>query len=263
MAGQILVVPPFDCAWLVSDELRFAQAGRGCVAFEARADNDVTVVFKEHAGCKHYRTDSGPCYTVVLGSHRNRRLKIEVNGETVLETAGNVLSPGVFERHWISIYDGLITVGKGEPGNGVIHQWVDAHPNCKVQYVGLSSWDKHVGYRNIRVLPTMQVGGAAAAAVLSQEGLGMAGFLENFELADVNFMVGQGSKLVPAHRILLAACCSGFPSCSLPSGEIIRLPSVEYPILKAILEYMYTGQAKVCLGLGFFGLVQRGSWFFV
>jgi hypothetical protein len=34
-----LVVPPFDCTWLMGD-----------VAFEARADNDVTVVFKEHPG---------------------------------------------------------------------------------------------------------------------------------------------------------------------------------------------------------------------
>lgn len=51
MAGNsVLVVPPFECAWLMGDEVRFAEAGRGCVAFEARADNDVTVVFKEHAG---------------------------------------------------------------------------------------------------------------------------------------------------------------------------------------------------------------------
>lgn len=49
-ASSVLVVPPFDCAWLMGDELCFAKAGRGCVAFEARADNDVTVVFKEHAG---------------------------------------------------------------------------------------------------------------------------------------------------------------------------------------------------------------------
>ena len=49
-ANSVLVVPPFDCAWLMGDELRFAKAGHGCVAFEARADNDVTVVFKEHAG---------------------------------------------------------------------------------------------------------------------------------------------------------------------------------------------------------------------
>jgi hypothetical protein len=47
---NVLVVLPFDCTWLMGDELRFAEAGRGCVAFEARADNEVTVVFKEHPG---------------------------------------------------------------------------------------------------------------------------------------------------------------------------------------------------------------------
>lgn len=70
--GNVLVVPPFECSWLIGDEGRFAEPGKGCVTFEAMTENDITVVFKEHAVGKHYRTDIGPSYTVVLGSHRNR-----------------------------------------------------------------------------------------------------------------------------------------------------------------------------------------------
>jgi hypothetical protein len=63
-----------------------------------------------HTGCKHYRTDLGPNYTVILGSHRNRRLKMLVDGQTVVDMAGIVLCPSSFERYWISILDGRITV---------------------------------------------------------------------------------------------------------------------------------------------------------
>ncbi|KAJ7516513.1 hypothetical protein O6H91_22G061000 [Diphasiastrum complanatum] len=243
--NSVLVVPPFDCAWLSGEDLKFGKAGRGCVSFEARADNDVTVVFKEQAGCKHYRTDTEPNYTVILGSHLNRRFKIEVNGQTVVDIAGIVLSPSVFEKYWISIEDGMITVGKGEPGRGVVYQWIDLQPNCKVQYVGLSSWDKHVGYRNIRVLPPPRCNASARPVVEVQGMYGVAEYLENEEFADIRFVVGKDERIVPAHRVLLAACCSRFLEMPLSAKNEIILPSVDYPILHALLQYIYMGRVQV------------------
>ena len=52
-SNSVLVVPPFECAWLCED-LKFKQPGEGCVAFEARADNDVTIVFKVRADVKDH-----------------------------------------------------------------------------------------------------------------------------------------------------------------------------------------------------------------
>lgn len=236
----LVIVPPFECQWLVEEELRFREAGRGCVAFEAYADNDVTVVLKEEAGSKHchYRRDNEPNYTIVLGSHRNRRLKIEVDGESVVDVAGlGLCSSSAFQSYWISIYDGLISIGKGgEPGHNVVFQWLDSEPKCKVQYVGLSSWDKHVGYRNIRVLPSP----AFKPSCQERRG-GLSGFLENWDLSDLRIVVGSEGRVVPAHQVVLGLCCSGV----VMTEGVIELPSVEYPILRALLQYLYTGRTQV------------------
>lgn len=242
-SSTLLVVPPFECAWLVDDELRFPQPGRGCIAFEACADNDVTVVFKEKAGSKHYRTDIGPNYAIVLGSHRNRRLKIEVDGNVVVDAPGMMVCRSRFQPFWISIYDGIITVGKGDPGKDVLFEWADRNPNRKVQYVGLSSWDKHVGYRNIRLLQYVPFS-AALAKNTSKAGR-LAHFLENFELSDLQFRVGADERIVPAHRIVVACCCAKFPGNWIIVDNVVTLPSIEYPILHALLEYLYTGGTQV------------------
>eukprot|EP00850_Spirogloea_muscicola_P025610 SM003679S13718 [mRNA] locus=s3679:334:1052:+ [translate_table: standard] len=77
--------------------------------------------------------------------------QIEVDGQPVVDLPGMVISPTQFERYWINIINGEISVGRGEPGHGVVHRWEDPDPNRALQYVGLSSWDKHVGYRDIQV----------------------------------------------------------------------------------------------------------------
>ncbi|GKU98151.1 hypothetical protein SLEP1_g11187 [Rubroshorea leprosula] len=75
---------------LLQYDLKFREAGGGCVAFDAFACNDVTVVFRENVRSQHYhlKRDNSPHYTVIIGSHRNRRLKIEVDGKTVVDEAG-------------------------------------------------------------------------------------------------------------------------------------------------------------------------------
>lgn len=59
------------------------------MAVEAFAYKDVTVVFCEHVGSVHYhyRRDNRPHCTVMIVSHRNHRLKIEVNDKTVVDEA--------------------------------------------------------------------------------------------------------------------------------------------------------------------------------
>ncbi|CAA6657824.1 unnamed protein product [Spirodela intermedia] len=267
MGGKIqnkfLTVAPFECAW--HEELRFSEAGRGCIAFEAFAHNDVTLVFREQVGSQHYhyKMDNSPNYTVILGSHRNRRLKIEVDGHTVVDIAGIVLcSSSAFQSYWISIYDGLISVGKGRnPFQDLVFQWRDSKPNCRIQYVGLSSWDKHVGYRNVNVLPLTQhqnfLGfhidhkeddrddNEDADSIERHDGhdeWGLGNFLESWELSDIFFIVGDEGQVVPAHRIILSA--SGHFNYG-PGECFIRLPSVSYPALHAFLEYIYTGRTHI------------------
>nr|GEV10092.1 BTB/POZ domain-containing protein At2g30600 [Tanacetum cinerariifolium] len=234
---KFLTVAPFECAW--RDDLRFKEAGRGCVAFEAFAHNDVTVVFREQLGSQHYhyKRDNSPHYTVIIGSHRNRRLKIEVDGITTVDEAGlGLCCSSAFQSYWISVCDGLISIGKGRyPFQNLVFQWLDTKPNCSVQYVGLSSWDKHVGYRNVNVLPLTQNHislwkhvdcGEYKGEDDMEEDLrnefgnfdnhkGLGSFLESWELSDVYFIVGEEERAVPAHK----PHCGGpaFPS-GLPAN---------------------------------------------
>ncbi|KAJ6306208.1 hypothetical protein OIU78_021515 [Salix suchowensis] len=261
---KFLTVAPFQCAW--RKDLKFREAGRGCVAFDAFAHNDVTVVFRENVGSEHYhyKRDSTPHYTVILGSHRNRRLKIEVDGRTVVDEEGVALCcSSMFQSYWISIYDGLISVGKGRyPFQNLVFHWLDSNPNCSVRYVGLSSWDKHVGYRNVNVLPLpknhmllwKQVDSGEyegtddgdeelESGQMSYERWGLENFLESWELYDVLFIVGKEERPVPAHRVILQA--SGNFPLSLSNEDAIQLQDATYPILHALLQYIYTGQTQI------------------
>lgn len=260
-----LTVAPFECAW--GEEFRFAEPGRGCIAFEASAHNDVTLVFRQHLGSHHYhyKMDSSRHYTVILGSHRNKRLKIEVDGRTVVDVAGiGLCCSSSFQSYWISVYDGLISIGQGKhPNTKLLFQWLDPDPNMNVQYVGLSSWDKHVGYRNITILPSAPhnsiLWNQIEYAYVQLDGDGeyvrkqvlkddceqrlLADFLENWDLSDAVFVVGTERKVVPAHKIVLGAS-GDFPFNSA-DGATIELPSMPYPVLHSLLEYIYTGSTQV------------------
>jgi len=261
-----LTVAPFECAW--GEELRFGEPGRGCVAFEASAQNDVTLVFRQQPGSQHYhyKMDSSRHYTVILGSHRNKRLRIEVDGSTVVDVAALGLCCSFsFQAYWISIYDGLISIGRGRhPNSNLLFQWLDPDPNPNVQYVGLSSWDKHVGYRNISILPSAPQNSILwsqmeHAYVHSEQRLCsgkrgtrddsdsdqrlLADFLESWDFSDAIFVVGTERKVVPAHRVVL--CASGDFPFEVVDGATIELPSVPYPVLHSLLEYIYTGSTQI------------------
>ncbi|GBF97048.1 hypothetical protein Rsub_09521 [Raphidocelis subcapitata] len=177
---DVLVVPPFECAWLSLSD--YGVEGQGCcLSFDCRGDNDVTIIFKAVAGAKRWQPLARPLggggapsvednYTVILGSHRNSCLKFEKNGETaeqVQGVAGARVGAREFSPFWINCADGAITVGAGAPGEGVAHRWVDPAPGelaRGVRHAGLSCWDRHVSYRNVRVLPPLDAAALAAAA---------------------------------------------------------------------------------------------------
>ncbi|GAB2215913.1 hypothetical protein Droror1_Dr00023676 [Drosera rotundifolia] len=260
---RFLTVAPFECAW--REEMRFREAGRGCVAFEAFAHNDVTVVFREHVGSQsyHYKRDTSSNYTVILGSHRNKRLRIEVDGQTVVDVEGvGLCSSSRFQSYWIGIYDGLISIGKGRyPFQNLVFQWLDANRKVNVQYVGLSSWDKHVGYRNVSVMPLTQNhislwkqvdcreydevegNGEEVDESIGSERWGLENFLESWALSDMIFVVGQEEKPVPAHKIILAA--SGNFEFSSTGEDIIHLEEFSYQTLHSFLKYIYTGKTQI------------------
>ncbi|XP_010556054.1 PREDICTED: BTB/POZ domain-containing protein At2g30600 [Tarenaya hassleriana] len=261
---KFLTVAPFECAW--REDLKFREPGRGCVAFDAFAHNDVTVVFRENVGSRHYhyKKDNSPHYIVIIGSNRNRRLKILVDGRVAVDEEGiGLCCSSGFQSYWIGIYDGLISIGEGRyPFQNLVFQWHDTKPNCNVQYVGLSSWDKHVGYRNVSVFPLTQnhillwkqvdchelKGEELGDEKLVEEEMayeqwGCSNFLESWQLSDMFFVIGEEETPVPAHKVILQA--SGNFPLSSSDGDVIRLREVTYPILHALLQYIYTGRVQI------------------
>lgn len=120
VTSNSIIVPPLDCAWLSLPDyqldgsccLQFECKGGGAAAAAATdsllcsshpspphggavaGENDVTIILKPFPGAKrwqHLQRQAGPAggeqfaveanYTVILGSHRNSKLKIEKNGD--------------------------------------------------------------------------------------------------------------------------------------------------------------------------------------
>lgn len=117
-------------------------------------------------------------YTIILGSHQNTCLKFEKDGELVCmvnNVPGSRLNsnnpsssapssssssslPGTssFGKFWINYHQGAISVGCGDPTPDAPHYtWIDKDPIPDIRFAGLSAWDKHVGYRDIKVHPAI------------------------------------------------------------------------------------------------------------
>ena len=168
VAGEVLVVPPFECAWL-SGEGSEPSGDGGSVSFEAKGPSDVTVMLKPH-GARTRRLDhwSGRLdgaaasdehtYLVIIGSHRNSCLCIERDGVVAHLVKGEWLpkdAADTFTKYRVSwTADGRISVVVGGPNPHRVHHWRDPEPfhDAKIECVGLSTWDGFTQYRNIRLL---------------------------------------------------------------------------------------------------------------
>ncbi|KAI8103840.1 hypothetical protein M9435_006367 [Picochlorum sp. BPE23] len=166
-SGPILVVPPLECAWLTGDEYVLHDPTVDHVLlFEAKGSNDVTILLKEQYGSRRWQNDlvsrsaEHQGYTVIIGSHRNSCVKIEKNAK-VEYVAGTVgceemqLANHVMRPFWMMYSAGEIRVGWGDNPRDprtCFCVWKDDQPHTNIQYAGLSSWDCHVGYRNVRML---------------------------------------------------------------------------------------------------------------
>mmetsp|Transcript_4292 Transcript_4292/g.11091 ORF Transcript_4292/g.11091 Transcript_4292/m.11091 type:complete len:225 (-) Transcript_4292:73-747(-) len=191
---DVLVVPPFECAWLSNKDARLKHGG-GCLTFEAKGENDVTLLFHSHAGSKRIQptrsqtrraallaspSSSSPSssssssrrsstsstsstssclgsYAVILGSHCNSKLVIEKDGQKVHEMLGVRTSSSAFAAYWIDFNRGRIAIGRGSiPGHACFLMWRDDHAHEGIERMGLSAWDKHVCYKNIATHPPVQ-----------------------------------------------------------------------------------------------------------
>lgn len=133
----------------------------------------MTVILKPQCGSRRWQhiptSPRATCvdpsesnYTIILGSHRNSRLKIEKDGELCHLASGipgSKLNVTDFNKYWINLDGQSITIGYGDPISGnVCCRWMDALPIKNIRFIGLSAWDKHVAYRNVCLQPSINFG---------------------------------------------------------------------------------------------------------
>lgn len=147
----------------------FEYDDRGWVSFEVLAQNDVFISFA--SDMQKVRDTDNKIYELVLGSYENSQHEIRIKSlgrpavvfskDTATDARGNklneldfkrsLLAPTVFEQYWVSVKDGELRIGKGQPGKNVLVKWIDPFPWQGIRYVGFSSWDTPLTLRNIKV----------------------------------------------------------------------------------------------------------------
>lgn len=128
----------------------------GLIVFEAKALNDVFVGFAQEPS--RVRNTDNQVYEVVLGGWENTRhvLRIKSLGKsaktlTKEDNREAMLKQNNFEKYWIFMNNGLIKIGKGEPGKNVLIEWQDPFPWTGIKYVGFSCWDVPITLKNIQI----------------------------------------------------------------------------------------------------------------
>ncbi len=143
-------------SWNYLDNVQLS--GNAAFSFEAKATEDLTVCFAEE------RNNKSAMYEIVIGGWGNTRTvirKFRQNPQfgfasvTVNENPDAMVTPGEWEKYWISVKNGLIKIGKGnEIGRRIILEW--QYPDNPLEFIstiGLMCWNRPYEIRNIKILP--------------------------------------------------------------------------------------------------------------
>lgn len=130
---------------------------QGYVAFEVNANTDVFVGFSQQPVSARTLSDN-KMYEIVLGARLNATHEIRIKSmgspAAIFERSRDktaMLRPNQYDQYWISLYNGLIKVGKGAPGSNVLLEWRDPFPWKGIQRVGVGSWDTDMKIRNFQI----------------------------------------------------------------------------------------------------------------
>lgn len=131
----------------------------GIVVFEAKGLNDVFVAFGQ--ATFKTRNTINEIYEVNIGGWENTKTAIRVQSlDTPIAQFRKEQNPEAmlnsldFKRFWLGIKNGTITLGTGDiKEENKILEWSDVYPIKRLKYVGLSTWNAPINFKNIYVGP--------------------------------------------------------------------------------------------------------------
>ena len=148
VSGTVVSVTSQAIAWL-SESL--TTPGRGTISFRAMADqSDITV-------CLSDSISQFPVYRIVYGAAANTKTIIYKNDIPVQEISNEQnenahIAPGVLQTFWVSLNNGFIIVGTGDPGSIILMAWQDPAPAQGIERVGLGAGKTKVKYTDVEKL---------------------------------------------------------------------------------------------------------------
>lgn len=147
--GRIISVGPVYSKGFVWFDQTLQKPGMGTILFRALAqDGDVQICFSDAVAPR-------AIYRIVFGASGNTKTVLYKNDKSVQEI--NVdqneyarIAPGMIEQFWVSLNNGLVMVGKGDPGTHILMAWQDAQPADDVKMVGFSTYKSQVQYTDVQ-----------------------------------------------------------------------------------------------------------------
>lgn len=133
-------------AWL---EESLPTPGQGTILFRALADSgDIAVCFSDSVA-------PHTVYRIVFGAAGNTKTIIYKNNTAVQEISNEQnenahITPGMIEKCWVSLNNGFIIVGKGDPGSIILMAWQDPNPPKGIERVGFSTFKSAVKYTDVQ-----------------------------------------------------------------------------------------------------------------
>ncbi|MFH1644370.1 MAG: hypothetical protein ABIA74_04310 [bacterium] len=101
----------------------FKVPGSGCISFYAKGNSGIAIAFGDKFE-----------YQLLIGADANSRTLLVRNGVVVISIMSDVnpeivlKDPEKFNHYWISINDGFVLFGKGDPGQNLMFAWKDDDP---------------------------------------------------------------------------------------------------------------------------------------
>jgi len=147
-AESVIVLPPLYGNYVFSMNWKLLKTGSGGVIFEAKASNDLHLCFAVAPGIRN------PLYEIVIGGWSNSQTAVRVYAQGDLKVFTSnpkaQCTPG-WAFYWARVNSGLIQFGKGNRiDEDLLLQFQD--PNRQqVAYFGLSTWNKGISVRNVRI----------------------------------------------------------------------------------------------------------------